>query len=114
MKPEDYVHRIGRTGRAGRDGLAVTLAERMDAGMIRRIQQFTTQPIPVATIGGLEPKRANPKSIAPRPHAPRRDAAPRGNPFDRALPVRDARSGPKRRPGPAFQGRGKPQRSRAR
>ncbi len=47
MKPEDYVHRIGRTGRAGRDGLAVTLAERMDAGMIRRIQQFTTQSIPV-------------------------------------------------------------------
>jgi len=120
MKPEDYVHRIGRTGRAGRDGLAVTLAERMDAGMVRRIQQFTTQPIPVATIGGLEPKRANPKALAQRSHAPhrdtatRRDAAPRGNPFDRALPVRDTRSGPKRRPGPAFQGRGKPQRSRAR
>jgi superfamily II DNA/RNA helicase len=120
MKPEDYVHRIGRTGRAGRDGLAVTLAERMDAGMVRRIQQFTTQPIPVATIGGLEPKRANPKAFAQRPHASRRDtamrrdAAPRGNPFDRALPVRDARPGPKRRPGPAFKGRGKPQRSRAR
>ncbi|HZW74849.1 MAG TPA: C-terminal helicase domain-containing protein, partial [Caldimonas sp.] len=120
MKPEDYVHRIGRTGRAGRDGLAVTLAERMDAGMIRRIQQFTTQPIPVATIGGLEPKRANPKAFAQRSHAPRgdvaprRDAAPRGNPFDRALPARDARPGPKRRPGPAFKGRGKPQRSRAR
>ena len=29
------MHRIGRTGRAGRNGLAVTLAERMDAGMIR-------------------------------------------------------------------------------
>ena len=120
MKPEDYVHRIGRTGRAGRDGIAVTLAERMDAGMIRRIQQFTTQPIPVATIGGLEPKRANPKAFAQRLHAPRgdvaprRDAAPRGNPFDRALPARDARSGPKRRPGPAFKGRGKPQRSRGR
>jgi superfamily II DNA/RNA helicase len=69
MKPEDYVHRIGRTGRAGRNGLAVTLAERMDSGMIRRIQQFTTQPIPVATIGGLEPK-----SPEPRLHAPRRDA----------------------------------------
>ena len=120
MKPEDYVHRIGRTGRAGRDGLAVTLAERMDTGMIRRIQQFTTQSIPVATIDGLEPKRANPKAFAQRPHAqrraatPRRDEAPRGNPFDRALPMRDARPGPKRRPGPAFNGRGKPQRARFR
>ncbi|MBV9892470.1 MAG: DEAD/DEAH box helicase [Rhizobacter sp.] len=117
MKPEDYVHRIGRTGRAGRDGIAVTLAERFDAGMIRRIQQFTTQPIPVATIGGLEPKRANAKPFAQRSPAPRRDpaprldAAPRGNPFDRALPPREA--GPKRRPGPAaFKSRGKPQRTR--
>jgi superfamily II DNA/RNA helicase len=56
MKAEDYVHRIGRTGRAGRQGLAVTLAEAGDAGMIRRIQQFTTQSIPVATIAGLGPR----------------------------------------------------------
>ena len=72
MKPEDYVHRIGRTGRAGRNGLAVTLAERMDAGMIRRIQQFTTQPIPVTTIGGLEPKIAAPKVYAERAGCARR------------------------------------------
>jgi superfamily II DNA/RNA helicase len=62
MKAEDYVHRIGRTGRAGRQGLAVTLAEAGDAGMIRRIQQFTTQSIPVATIAGLEPKKAAPRT----------------------------------------------------
>jgi len=68
MKPEDYVHRIGRTGRAGRNGLAVTLAERMDSGMIRRIQQFTTQTIPVATIGGLEPKSPEPRTTV-RPEA---------------------------------------------
>ncbi|MGY4828318.1 DEAD/DEAH box helicase [Sphaerotilaceae bacterium SBD11-9] len=67
MKAEDYVHRIGRTGRAGRNGLAVTLAERMDSGMIRRIQQFTTQNIPVATIAGLEPKQPEPRMYAPRP-----------------------------------------------
>ena len=66
MKAEDYVHRIGRTGRAGRNGLAVTLAERMDAGMIRRIQQFTTQNIPVATVSGLEPKAPEPKMFPPR------------------------------------------------
>ncbi|HEX2540595.1 MAG TPA: DEAD/DEAH box helicase [Caldimonas sp.] len=67
MKPEDYVHRIGRTGRAGRDGLAVTLAERNDAGMIRRIQQFTTQQIPVATIAGLEPTGPQPRLFPQRP-----------------------------------------------
>ncbi len=67
MKAEDYVHRIGRTGRAGRNGLAVTLAERMDVSMIRRIQQFTTQDIPVASIVGLEPKSPQPKMFAARP-----------------------------------------------
>lgn len=67
MKAEDYVHRIGRTGRAGRNGIAVTLAERMDTGMIRRIQQFTTQSIPVSTITGLEPKQPEPRLHAPRP-----------------------------------------------
>ena len=138
MKPEDYLHRIGRTGRAGRNGLAVTLAERMDTGMIRRIQQFTTQPMPVATIVGLEPKTAAPKMFAHAPghggagrgprqegnrpgerreFAPRADArrefAPRGNPFDRALPARDDRGGPPRRPGPAaFKGRPKPKGAR--
>ncbi len=66
MKAEDYVHRIGRTGRAGRNGLAITLGERMDVGMIRRIQQFTTQNIPVAMIEGLEPKTPEPKMFAMR------------------------------------------------
>jgi superfamily II DNA/RNA helicase len=80
MKAEDYVHRIGRTGRAGRAGLAVTLAEARDAGMLHRIQRFTTQAIPVATLPGLEPKRAMPSlrpahpSRAGRPVAPHRPA----------------------------------------
>jgi superfamily II DNA/RNA helicase len=60
MKAEDYVHRIGRTGRAGRNGLAITLAERRDVGMIRRIERFTTQPIGVAVVAGLEPKMSAP------------------------------------------------------
>jgi superfamily II DNA/RNA helicase len=70
MKAEDYVHRIGRTGRAGRSGRAITLAERRDVSMIRRIQQFTTQPIPVTTVAGLEPTRPAPELFT-RP--PRRD-----------------------------------------
>jgi len=70
MKAEDYVHRIGRTGRAGRSGLAVTLAERGDVGMIKRIQHFTTQRIPVAQIDGLEPRQPEPKIYESRGPAP--------------------------------------------
>lgn len=67
LKAEDYVHRIGRTGRAGREGRAVTLAERRDVPMIRRIQHYTTQPIPVATVEGLEPSKPAPEIFNPRP-----------------------------------------------
>jgi superfamily II DNA/RNA helicase len=72
MKAEDYVHRIGRTGRAGRSGLAITLAERRDIGMIKRIQQFTTQAIAVATVEGLEPRIAAPV-LFNRPVRPQRE-----------------------------------------
>jgi len=65
MKAEDYVHRIGRTGRAGRNGLAITLAERRDIGMIRRIERFTTQTMPVAVVAGLEPKYTAPTMGGP-------------------------------------------------
>ncbi len=61
LKAEDYVHRIGRTGRAGRQGLAITIAERRDIMTIRRIQQYTTQPIAVAVVTGLEPRQRAPE-----------------------------------------------------
>jgi superfamily II DNA/RNA helicase len=77
LKAEDYVHRIGRTGRAGRSGRAITLAERRDVGMIRRIQHYTTQPIPVSTVVGLEPSRPAPDMSG----RPARGGAPRGGGF---------------------------------
>ena len=56
MKPEDYTHRIGRTGRAGRNGIAITLAEHRDRIKIRAIERFTQQPMTAAEIEGLEPQ----------------------------------------------------------
>ena len=55
MKAEDYTHRIGRTGRAGRDGVAVTFAEIRDRGRLFDIERYTKQAFQIATIPGLEP-----------------------------------------------------------
>jgi superfamily II DNA/RNA helicase len=57
---EDYVHRIGRTGRAGRNGLAISLANHTDRFNIRKIERFTKQLIPVEVIVGHEPARPAP------------------------------------------------------
>ncbi len=62
MKAEDYTHRIGRTGRAGRDGLAVTFAEMRDRRKIFDIEGYTRQPIKSDVIPGLEPKQRIPDS----------------------------------------------------
>ena len=62
MKAEDYTHRIGRTGRAGRDGLAVTFAEVRDRRKIFDIEGYTRQPIKSDVIPGLEPKQRIPDS----------------------------------------------------
>ncbi len=98
MKAEDYVHRIGRTGRAGRAGLAVTLAERRDAGMLHRIQRFTTQTIPAGVIAGLEPRRPAPDLGRDRAHG----MPPARGSRDRR-PVADRSGGRPRHPARATQ-----------
>ena len=65
MKAEDYTHRIGRTGRAGRDGLAVTFAEMRDRRKIGDIEAYTRQPFKAEVIPGLEPKMRMPEARKP-------------------------------------------------
>ena len=48
--PEAYVHRIGRTGRAGREGVAITLAEPREHRLVRNIESLTRQKIAIATV----------------------------------------------------------------
>lgn len=57
MQAEDYVHRIGRTGRAGREGLAYTLAHHREQGKVKGIERYTGTAIPVVTLPGLEPRQ---------------------------------------------------------
>jgi superfamily II DNA/RNA helicase len=44
-QPDDYIHRIGRTGRAGATGIAVTLATREDADQLAAIERMLGAPI---------------------------------------------------------------------
>ena len=52
---EDYVHRIGRTGRAGNSGEAVSLVCMDEEGFMMDIERFTKQQIPVQVIEGFGP-----------------------------------------------------------
>ena len=61
MKAEDYTHRIGRTGRAGRDGLAVTFAEFRDRRKIFDIEGYSQQRLKTAVVPGLEPVQRPPQ-----------------------------------------------------
>jgi superfamily II DNA/RNA helicase len=45
-QPDDYIHRIGRTGRAGMTGIAITIATREDAEAIDRIEKLIGHKIP--------------------------------------------------------------------
>ncbi len=63
--PEDYVHRIGRTGRAGRNGVAVSLVNHAEGMNVKRIERFTKQLIPIDVVEGFEPKKTASTSRAP-------------------------------------------------
>ncbi|MBE0362839.1 ATP-dependent RNA helicase SrmB [Pseudoalteromonas ulvae UL12] len=49
-----YVHRIGRTGRAGKKGIAISLVEAHDVGILKKIERYTEQKLKRRNIKGLE------------------------------------------------------------
>lgn len=53
--PEDYVHRIGRTGRAGNSGQAISLVCIDEAKLLKDIERLLKKPIPNSIIQGYEP-----------------------------------------------------------
>jgi ATP-dependent RNA helicase RhlE len=53
--PEDYVHRIGRTGRAGNKGESISLVSIDEHKLLRDIERFLKMKIPSMTIAGYEP-----------------------------------------------------------
>lgn len=73
---EDYVHRIGRTGRAGNTGIAVSFASHADRKHLYGIERLTGQRLQAEVIPGLEPQQRPPKPAgAKKPFS----GKPRGN-----------------------------------
>ncbi|MEN9315208.1 MAG: hypothetical protein RIS35_1601, partial [Pseudomonadota bacterium] len=102
--PEDYVHRIGRTGRAGASGIALSLMTPEEERYLAEIEKLTKRKIPVETMeldlpAGREAER--------RPRDGDRGPAP----ADRPRRERDATTSPRRtedRPAERSAGRGRP------
>lgn len=64
MTAEDYVHRIGRTGRAGATGIALSFAAGKDMHTVKQIEHYTHQKMTPVVVPGIEPSF---KQMAPRP-----------------------------------------------
>ncbi|MDO4878718.1 MAG: DEAD/DEAH box helicase [Neisseria sp.] len=64
---EDYVHRIGRTGRAGRTGIAITFAEVNEYVKVHKIEKYIGRKLPELTVEGMEPTRKRGKGGAGKP-----------------------------------------------
>ncbi|MCA1653374.1 MAG: DEAD/DEAH box helicase [Sphingomicrobium sp.] len=85
-QPDDYVHRIGRTGRAGMTGIAITLATREDAEAVAAIEKLTGHKIARVDAEGEVSAGAAPTEEAPREprRAPRAKASPKADPVTKA------------------------------
>ena len=60
---EDYVHRIGRTGRAGANGIAISFASMRDGAHLKKIERYTGQRISPLTVAGFEPRRSHAPTV---------------------------------------------------
>ncbi len=99
--PEDYVHRIGRTARAGATGRAVSLVAPDEASLLRDIEKTMRQPVPFRELPKFAAPLANAATPQPAPaHADRNRAPspPRRPSFSSGRPARNGgrASGPRR------------------
>ena len=97
-QPDDYIHRIGRTGRAGATGIAITLATREDADQLAAIEKLIGRPI--APMEGeakseREPRDEKSKTDKPERKPRERKAEKPEAPKGRRKPVEDKRPQPR-------------------
>jgi superfamily II DNA/RNA helicase len=67
MHADDYVHRIGRTGRAGLTGVSWSLATKDDDKYVKEIEKITKSTLPVVEVGASAKSRPAPKTLEAAP-----------------------------------------------
>jgi superfamily II DNA/RNA helicase len=88
--PDDYVHRIGRTGRAGLSGTAITIVAPIDGKSVAAIERLIGQTIPWMgePAAPAEPRESRPREGARAPRGHQRERQPKphaGNPHPRSV-----------------------------
>lgn len=76
---EDYVHRIGRTGRAGASGEAISLVSADELAYLRGIEKLIDQNIPTEIIAGFEPTQLTEIKPEAKKNTPHRKFKPKSN-----------------------------------
>ncbi|MGF2686857.1 DEAD/DEAH box helicase [Marinobacter sp. DUT-3] len=117
--PEDYVHRIGRTGRAGESGHALSLVSADEGKMLAGIERLIKKQLPRKSVEGFEPTNnlpLKPKAKADPSRARNRNGGGNGKPAGngRSFGAKPAgRSGGRSQNGGGGQGRRSPARQSA-
>ncbi|OAI52399.1 RNA helicase [Betaproteobacteria bacterium SCGC AG-212-J23] len=113
---EDYVHRIGRTGRAGAEGEAVSFVSVEERPLMAAIERLMKRQVELKTIAGFEPgtRSANPSPEEPRrqrqPQRQRRPQQQQRQPQRHGQPRQQQRNGPQQRHGQPQHQRPQPRR----
>jgi len=88
--PEDYIHRIGRTGRAGASGEAISFVAPDEERYLADIERLLKKPVRIVEAEGFDPTAAVRREHSPRERPPRerppRERAPRERSARRAAP----------------------------
>ena len=114
MVAEDYVHRIGRTGRAGADGMAVSLVSHEESGLLRDIRKLLKQDIAVSEVPGFEPSHPlRTDANAPKPVQGQRQPRPGGRPQGSHRPHNNGHAHNGERPAEGNRKRRRPRRPAA-
>jgi ATP-dependent RNA helicase RhlE len=93
--PEDYIHRIGRTGRAGASGEAISLVAPDEEKYLTDIERMLKKKVPIASLDGVEVED-KPRDARVRADAPRKEASGKA-----ATAKREGRGDAARAPKPA-------------